>query len=167
MNNPYILAIINCIILIVAYEYAKLVGKNISYYIDQIKKERWNKKRFKELNDNMISMKESGEIHDWITIHSRIGDFEDIMVCRKTGWSPTLNGFIPKTTIELYEKYIQKQEELEQKFKIFKQNQVSDLSNKYNVPPETIDNIIEDVAEGIVQFTDLNTKFKEKFYKKV
>lgn len=116
-------------------EYYKLNKKNHNQLLAQ--------KKMKE------DMGKNGDMHEWINMTKYYkGEVHDLLVCKKTGWCPKLNGFI---SLEQVKKELDKIE-LEQQYQVFRNLNYKQLAEKYNLPIDKLEEISEDIYNVKKQF---------------
>ena len=76
----------------------------------------------------VAEMKAAGEYHEWIDVF--LGD-EERNVCKKTGYCPSLDGFIPMQYIEMHLQKLKLEEEY-QEFRLGKINEIAEEMNLTN-----------------------------------
>jgi len=97
------------------------------------------KKNNKMVNSKMKQveeMKANGEFHEWINM--TIG-LKNVHVCKKTGFCPSMNGFVPMDQVKLH---LMKLEE-EKEYEVFKGEKLKIIANKYNI--KDIDNLYDEI----------------------
>ena len=128
--NQIINGTVLVLLLIVAWEFFKVFLKKLLVSISVYRLIRKNDQQFYNMQKEMEKMKENGEIHEWVSINTGMGD---IIVCKKTGWCPSINGFIPKEHIESYQKEQENAKKVEEEYAVYEKNKLFDLNTKYGV----------------------------------
>jgi len=113
--------------------------KTIVVHVEKIQKIIENNRLFKKKQEEVDKMKAEGGMHEWVSI--KVNQGVELMVCRKTGWCPTLNGFIPLKNIESALEMVKS----EQEYKIFRDTRVLSIATKYNLSLETTEEIVEKI----------------------
>ena len=111
----------------------------------QIKEIRKNNKIVNEKNAAVEKMKADGELHDWINIPTHEGE---VHVCKKTGWCPKMNGFIPLDIIKRYE--VQRQSEID--YKAYRDAKVEELAIKQGLTIEEMEVLVETIFDMKKQY---------------
>lgn len=91
---------------------------------------------FKRKMKEVEQMRERGELHSWVSIPVY---GEERLICKKTGWCPSLKGFASK---EMIDNYLIKQKKLEQ-FEAFTDKYFTDIGLIYSLSLNEIKELIE------------------------
>lgn len=102
-------------------------------------------KLFHEKMKERALMSIRGEMHDWISmpINGR-----DLLVCKKTGWCPAINGFVYKEEIE---KFLKRQK-IEERYQKYRDAKVKELAEELKLSIEKTEEIVEKVFDIKKQF---------------
>lgn len=114
------------------------VLKNLKKTWAEVQAIRENNKKFRAKQEEVKKMKEKGDLHEWITVPSINGE---IMVCKKTGWSPTLNGFIPMDLLNDHLFKIQ----IEKEYKEYRNKRVSKLAAELGFTETKMEDVVEKI----------------------
>jgi len=85
-------------------------------------------------------MKKDGEYHDWIPVMVGLKQYH---VCQKTGWCPTIEGFISMEYVETCKKLRKEEED----YKEYRDNKVKDLAAKHSISLEDMEKLMESVFD--------------------
>lgn len=102
------------------------------YYMYKIDKLYRKKKKERE------AMLDKGEVHEWVTIPYGM---QEVMVCKKTGWCPSLNGFIPMNLVGSQLKL----QDIKKGFDEFKNQKLIEWAKEFNVTTERMQEFVESV----------------------
>lgn len=95
-------------------------------------------KKFAEKKAEVEKMKTNGDFHEWITIPTLSGE---MMVCKKTGWYPTAQGFVP---MELINEYLRKVK-LEEEYREYRNAKVAELAKELDFSLEKMETVVEKI----------------------
>lgn len=95
-------------------------------------------KKFEQKQKVVDEMKSKGEFHEWQELPTPEGN---LLVCVKTGWCPSANGFID---IERINSYLTSQK-IQKEYKAYRDERVRLLAEKYNYPILTMEQLVEDI----------------------
>jgi len=128
--------------------------------IKTILKVRGNNKEFRKKVAEVEAMKAGGDFHEWTTI--MVGG-KEVLVCKKTGWSPNTKSFISKWYIDDYLEVVKREEE----YKEFKSERMLQLSDKYGISIEETERLVEQIFEikkdfALKKMTELQEELNEK-----
>ena len=112
----------------------KIIIANIRY----IKFLRAKNRKFQALMKAKKDLQESGDHHDWETIPFGT---EEVLVCMKTGWCPSKNGFIPMEYIKEWER----RKKLDEEYQTYRKGKVEALAEDYEMPYEHMEELIEKI----------------------
>ena len=126
------LTIIGCLSII------RIAYNIMMYHIRIIKSIHANNKEFKRRMKNKNDMQAKGDGHEWINIPYGT---EEVMVCKKTGWSPTLNAFLSMEYVNMW----LKRQEREKEYQAYREEKMILLAEKHGINKEKM----EEIAEGI------------------
>ena len=91
-------------------------------------------------------MKEDGEFHEWVTVQTPTGD---MMVCKRTGWCPNFEGFVPTNMINAYLEKVK----MEQEYKEFRDARVLELANQLKLSTMEMEEVVEKIFSMKKDFT--------------
>ncbi len=114
-----------------------LVG-NIIAQVDNIRAIMKNNRLFKAKQAEVAKMKAAGDMHEWINVPSAGGT---MLVCKKTGYAPSLDGFIPMQYINNYLENLKAEEE----YKVFRAERIHKMALDNDSTVEKIEKIVEQV----------------------
>lgn len=114
--------------------------------IEKIKTSMAMNKAFKAKELQVAMMKAKGDFHQWQNLPDGAGG--TIMVCIKTGWAPSLKGFIPMENINRVLEDIKAAEE----YKVFRNQSVAALAAQHNMDVTAMEKIVEGVFDIKKQF---------------
>ena len=117
---------------------ANFLIKNTPIQLDKIKTIIKNNANFAEKQAAVEKMKADGDFHQWETIPTLQGQ---AMVCIKTGWSPTLQGFIPMSFINNY----LENRKAEAEYKEFRSARVQLLAHQLQLSIPAMEDVVEKV----------------------
>lgn len=107
---------------------------------------REQNKKFNELQKKVDEMKASGDMHQWMTM---VIMGQEVMVCEKTGWAPSLNGFLPMHMIEAYKKESNAAKEYEQ----FRNARIQLIASENQMTIPQVERLVEQVFSIKKDFT--------------
>ena len=119
---------------------------NIFTQFSKIKMILDNNKEYKIRKEEVRQMKEKGEFHEWVTVLTPSGE---MMVCKKTGWCPDFEGFVPINMITAYLEKIK----MEKEYKEFRNARVLELANELKLGIIEMEEIVEKVFSIKKDFT--------------
>jgi len=129
---------------------------NIKKAVADIKALNAQNRQFKTRMDAMDKMKADGDFHEWIYVPSTTGE---LMVCKKTGWCPSLKGFFPMQNIKQHLADKQADED----YKVFRAARVEKLSKRLNLAIWDMEQVVEEVFSIKKDFTLIRlTKLQEE-----
>jgi len=134
-NNPE-MAILFVLFLIGFIFFSKTLINNFKRLLEQLQNSKEYNKKMKEVDE----MKANGDLHEWISLPVRLNG-QEAYVCRKTGFCPTIEGFVPMSYIQLWES---RQKQLEE-WEIFRQRKMEDLVQKHNLPIQKLEELSDDI----------------------
>ena len=112
--------------------------KSATAHIKKIQAILKNDKLFKAKQAEVAQMKASGGYHEWVKIVDAEGE---LLVCKKTGWCPSLEGFV---SVEKVKTYLDKvQAEIEHRE--YRDARVLALSVKMNLSLADTEKFVEEV----------------------
>lgn len=117
---------------------ATFLLNNLSKYYKIAKEVVDNNRQFARKQAAVDEMKSRGEMHEWATVATPNGD---IMVCKKTGWSPDLKGFVPVEAVTSYLNKIKVEEE----YKEYRNKRVEELAKEIGLSLDKTEEIVEKV----------------------
>ena len=100
-------------------------------------------------------MLERGEKHDWIKIPLGTKEY---LFCRKTGWSPDLNGFLDMNFIKKHDRKIKEEEG----YQAFRNERVKRMAEERGVSLDDMEEIVEQVFSIKKDFAILRIEKKQK-----
>jgi phage FluMu protein gp41 len=159
MNEAGILTTILLIGIVLGLVIRFLLG-NISYHWAQIKEIMKNNKEFAKKKAEVAKMKANGDFHEWVSIPSTGGT---MLVCKKTGYVPSLNGFVPVEMVKSYLNKVKREEE----YKAFRDSRVKALADQYRMSLETAEKIVEAIFSikkdfSVLQLTKLSEDLTQR-----
>jgi hypothetical protein len=144
--NEYV-ALTTILLLGVAFGlFGRLALINLVVQIAKIKKIIATNKAFKAKEMQVAMMKAKGEFHQWKELPD--GNGNTLTVCIKTGWCPSLKGFIPMEAVNRTLEDIRTIEE----YKTFRDARVIELALLNNMTNEEMEKIVESVFDIKKQF---------------
>ena len=114
--------------------------------IEKIKYQLAMNKAFKAKEAEVAEMKARGDFHEWKDLPDGAGG--TIMVCVKTGYCPSLKGYIPMANINRALEELKTAEE----YKVFRNQSVATLAANHNMTVEAMEKIVEGVFDIKKQF---------------
>lgn len=120
--------------------FANKLGESALEHFERIKKIMKNNRLFKKKQEEVAQMREKGETHEWVNIPGVAG-YGNLLVCKKTGWSPALQGFVPMDIVRKFVKKI----ELELEYKEFRDRRIEDLARSWNIPFPDMESLVEKI----------------------
>jgi hypothetical protein len=159
MNETTILTTILLIGLVIGLASNYLIG-NILHFSGKIKAFIDNNKEFAKKQAEVAKMKANGDFHEWVSIPSTGGT---MLVCKKTGYVPSLNGFVP---VEMVTSYLNKVER-EKDYKIYRDLRVMALANQHGMHLESMERLVEDIFSikkdfSVLQLTKLSEDLTQR-----
>lgn len=118
--------------------FGKIAYDNLLIQIARIKEIIANNKAFKAKEDEVANMRANGDFHEWVDVMTPQGK---IMLCRKTGWAPSLKGFVPMTLVNAYFENLKAQEE----YKEFRDARVQLLAHELKMTVPQMERVVENV----------------------
>lgn len=132
------------VLLIAWWEASKFVFKRLKSDFARIKDVRAREKAFRKKQKEVEEMKARGDMHEWISMPiSGVG--EEVMVCRKTGYVPSKEGFLPIEIIQHYEKSQAVEKKIKEEYDEFKSERVSGISERYEIPMEKMEDLMDEI----------------------
>jgi hypothetical protein len=154
MNDANILTIILLMGMVSTLVFQKLIS-NIVKAISDIKAVNAQNREFKARMAEMDKMKTNGDFHEWIYLPSTAGE---IMVCKKTGWCPSVKGFFSTKLINQH----LADKQAEEDYKVFRNKRVLQLATDIGKNFSETEKIVEAVFSIKKDFTLLRlTKLQE------
>ena len=132
--------------------FANSLIQNTMFHIEKIKLMLANDKLFKQKQQEVADMRPKGVFHEWFDMPK--GDGNTIIVCKKTGWCPSLKGFVPMSRIEAYLAAVKAEEE----YKVFRNGRVAELAIKMNLDNQQVEKFVEDVFSIKKDYTLMKIK---------
>jgi hypothetical protein len=126
----------------------KFLLNNIAYHWANIKAIWRNNAEFAKKQAEVEKMKANGDFHEWVSIPSVNGT---MLVCKKTGYTPSLNGFVPVEMIASYLERVKREEE----YKEFRNARVAALAQELNFDLPKMERIVEQIFSMKKDFTVL------------
>ena len=111
---------------------------NLILFYYKIKAIRQNNIEFKNKQAEVDKMKAAGDFHEWQEIPTMHGM---LLVCKKTGWCPSLNGFIEQSRINSYLEAAKMDEE----YKAFRKERINNLASKLVLTIADTEKIVEEI----------------------
>lgn len=111
---------------------------NVIYYWTKAKKIMSDNKEFARRTKEIKKMKEDGDFHEWVEIPNSTGT---TLVCKKTGWTPSLKGFL---SVKEVERYLNKVK-LEKEYKEYRDVRVSELAEELGFDLPKMESIVEKI----------------------
>ncbi len=112
--------------------------ENIIKQVDKIRVIFENNRLFKAKQAAVAKMKAAGDMHEWVNVPSTSGM---ILACKKTGYVPSLDGFIPLTFINNYLENLKAEEE----YKVFRADRIYKIAQKYDLDVPKTEEIVEQI----------------------
>ncbi len=106
--------------------------------VNQVKEIMENNRKFKAKMAEMDRMKAAGEFHEWVDVPSSQGT---MLVCKKTGWAPSLKGFVPLSAINAYLEQLQ----AEKDYKEYRAARVQLLAHELQLTVPMMETVVEKV----------------------
>ncbi len=125
--------------------------QSIKYYIFIYTTNR----EFDKKMNNLEKMKEKGELHDWVELNFTDGT---ILMCKKTGWCPSLKTFYKIKDIE----YLISKQKINEKYKLLAFQEMDKVLIKYNITRDNIVKLQEEISEIENKLTEMQNKEMEK-----
>jgi len=123
-----------CIVsVLMGYFLFKVSSKIVDIILD-IRKKQKNNEIYKEKMKEVDDMKARGDHHEWIEIPI---DYKNTLVCKKTGYCPHNNGFLPKGYIDNHLEKLK----LEKEFNVYKDVKLKELAKEYSLSIEDIEEL--------------------------
>lgn len=122
----------------------QFVSKQIVFWFRYIKWNIKNNKEFNKKKKEVEDMKANGDMHEWINLPTMQGNK---LVCKKTGWCPELEGFIPMHFIQRHLMNVEIQKQTEEKYEKFKESKIKEVSDQYNLDESLIHGIMDKAFE--------------------
>lgn len=104
--------------------------------------------RLQKAKDDMIAR---GETHEWVEFTYMNG--QRIMVCKKSGWSPTLNGFLDLKVVGQYLQAENEVKRITKEYEDFLSEKLVSLSKQYDIEVSVLRKILKDIEDGYNQMT--------------
>jgi hypothetical protein len=126
-----------------------------------ILKAQWrNNQELKVKKEELKKMRAMGEFHQWKEMYFTDGSH---LVCLKTGWCPTLKGFVDMNRIERYIKA----EIMQEEYKAFRAERVNNLASKLVLTIADTEKIVEEIFSmkkdfHLMKTTQLQQELKAK-----
>lgn len=95
-------------------------------------------KMFKQKQKEREAMLDKGEVHEWVNIPY---GFKEVRVCKKTGWCPELNGYLPTNIVKSQLKL----QDIKKGFDQHKKKQIQKWAKEFNVSVEKMEELVENV----------------------
>lgn len=108
----------------------------IVYY--NFKQNRLKNKEFKRRTKEMEEMLSRGEVHEWVELY--IGDTA-VLICRKTGWCPTIKGFFNVKDVE----YSLKEKEERKLFADFVEKELEKISLNNEIGFDKVNKVYQEI----------------------
>lgn len=140
MNSALLMTVILLLGLVIGLASEWLIH-NIMIHVTDIKEQLANNRRFKEKQAEVEKMKANGDFHEWVSIPSFDPAGGTMLVCKRTGWCPTLKGFISTQHINRYLDNIQAEEE----YKSFRAARIQLISAETNLSVSEVERIVESI----------------------
>ncbi len=127
-----VLTIIGCIAI------SRLCIRIIMKSLRNIKAINANNKEFRSKVKAKEEMQAKGEYHEWIRIPYGT---EERLVCKKTGWCPTINGFLAMGYVNSWVERLG----MEKEYNKYSDARVKLLAEDYEMPTQWMEDLIEKV----------------------
>jgi len=121
--------------------------QSIKYYIFIYTTNR----EFDKKMNNLEKMKEKGELHDWVEVNFTDGT---VLMCKKTGWCPSLKAFYKIKDIE----YLISKQKINEKYKLLAFQEMDKVLIKYNITRDNIMKLQEEITEIENKLTEMQKK---------
>lgn len=115
-----------------------LITPNIIKFIKNAIAVNQNNRIFKEKQQQVIDMKDRGELHEWIKMPIGMHEYH---VCKKTGYCAEINGFINMIKVKEFEAMLK----IEEEYSKFREDRLKELSVTYNIKVDKIYQLNEDI----------------------
>lgn len=102
---------------------------------------------YKEKIKEVEKMKAGGDYHDWVSI--AVSPTKQANVCKKTGYCPTLEGFIDLKSLEL----ILKMREQEKEYQEYRKKRITDIGNEIGLGYEAMSEYADKIIGIKTQYT--------------
>ena len=135
MSETTILTVILAIGLAIGVAVPILI-RSIQHNLVKIKAILDNNKLFAKKTAEMEEMKVRGELHEWVKVQTAGGQ---MLVCKKTGWCPDLQGFVSLELVEEYFTKIKAQEE----YKEYRDLRVAELAKELDFDIQKMEDVVE------------------------
>jgi hypothetical protein len=127
--------------------FGRLALINMFKHIDKIKKQIANNKAFAAKEAQVALMKARGDFHQWQNLPDGSGG--TIMVCVKTGWAPSIKGYIPMENINRVLEDIKSAEE----YKVFRAARVQLLAHELQMDIPRMEFVVQQISSMKKDFT--------------
>ncbi len=101
-------------------------------------------------------MKSRGEHHEWLFIPQKDGT--SVHVCRKTGFVPSIDGFVPLDILEKSIKLFEQQKDVQKRCDEFLENRKKELRERFGISVNNFNLLFEDILKIEHDFTALETE---------
>ena len=112
--------------------------QNIITQVQHLKAIFENNREFKAKEAAVAKMKAGGDMHEWISVPLN-GAMTH--VCKKTGYVPSINGFLPMQYINQYLENLKAEEE----YKVFRADRIYKIAQKYDLDVPKTEEIVEKI----------------------
>lgn len=118
--------------------FSSVLINNIRINWEKLKTIHQNNKKFAALQKNVDDMRAKGELHEWQEIMTMQGK---MLVCAKTGWCPTLKGFLPLQVIQQQLEHAKAEEE----YKEFRAARIQLIAHERNMTTAEVERLVEQI----------------------
>ena len=106
------------------------------------------RKMFKELKAKKDKLLANGETHKWVEVTAP-DNKSKIIVCEKTGWVPSKNGFLPLASVEA----LKSADKMEKDYSDFKEKRMKEIAESNGLSVDQLESIYTDVVSIKKDFT--------------
>lgn len=106
------------------------------------------RKMFKELKARKEKLLADGETHQWVEVTTP-DNKSKIIVCEKTGWVPSKNGFLPLASVEA----LKSADKMEKDYSDFKEKRMKEIAENNGLSRDQLESICTDVVSIKKDFT--------------
>jgi hypothetical protein len=137
MDDAQLMMIILFVGLLFGVMFRFLVGQ-LTTQVKITKKIIETNRKFKEKQAEVTNMKSNGDLHQWVTVPYK---GEDVFVCKKTGWCPHLEGFLPVDKIASHLNDLKTEED----YQAYRRNRIDQLSEKMGMSYAGTEKLVEEI----------------------
>jgi hypothetical protein len=159
MNDAGLMTVI-LLVGVLAGAAAQWLIDRVILVLEEVKKGMADNRLFKAKRKIVDEMRANGDFHEWVTIQSTQGE---LMVCKKTGWCPSLKGFVDTNRIESYLYNLK----YEADYKVFRAERVGILAKRLSLTDEEVEKVVEEVFSikkdfALIRLEDLKNELKQR-----